>query len=310
MERSRRSLPPVLIPALLVVALAGYLIGTHRSSAPSAPRRSAGSTEETRIATGTSVLLEYPGSWQTSSAVPAIPGLTVNHPLLLSPSGDADRAGLLSGQLPAGEPSPLPASFLALLHTVPRGEVVSLEKAQAFRFSGLTGYQRTLDIYVIPTVGGTPTTMVCYAANGYSSYLQQCEQIVAKVTLVSQTSYGLTPDAAYASQLGGIVSALNRERVTLRGQMHSQPAAVSSLAAALAARFAAAAAAVEALEPPLAAGAAQAALASALARAHSAYAVLSNDGAGATGAETQVNEAEAAVDSALENFTLLGYSNS
>ncbi|MGA2452798.1 MAG: hypothetical protein ABSG93_04700 [Solirubrobacteraceae bacterium] len=311
MSSLRRIVPPVLIPVLVVVAIVGYLFGIHRASAPAAPSASA---QQTKIASSSSVLLDYPASWQAASAAPAIPGLSIAHTLLLAPAGDADHAGLLSGQLAGGGPSPLPAAFLALVHGVPRTEVLSLANLQAYRYSGLSGYDRTLDLYVIPTVGASPTALVCYAASGFSAFLRQCEQIVTTVSLVGQTPDELSPEAAYAGQLSGLIGALERERVTLRREMHAQPADVGALATTLAARFADAASAVAALEPPQPASAAQAALASALDATRDAYTALAATAAGVgpagyAGAERQINEAEAAVDSALESFALLGYNH-
>ena len=313
MESSRRTVPPVVIPVLLAVAIAAYLIGSHRSSAPSSPTGSGALAGETRIASGSSVLLEYPAAWQTSGTTPVLAGLPIEHPLLLVPGGHASEAGLLSGQLPAGQPSPLPASFVALIHVVPRTEVVSLGNGEAYRYSAITGYQRTLDVYVVPAAGASATALVCYAASGYSSYLRQCEQIVAKATVVAQSSYSLSPDATYANQLNGLISGLDKERVTLRAQMRAKPESVATLATRLAAGFARTSAAVAALEPPLPASAAQAALAGSLQDAHDAYtalAVAAGEPVGYASAEPKVNAAEAAVDAALENFALLGYQQS
>jgi hypothetical protein len=313
MYSSRRIVPPVVIPVLLVVAIVAYLIGSHRSSSPSTPSGSGAPAGATRIASGSSVLLEYPAAWQTAGAAPAFPGLPIAHPLLLAPGGQASEAGLLSGQLPAGQPSPLPTSFVALLHDVPHTEVVSLGNGQAYRYSGIIGYQRTLAVYVVPTVGTSPTGLVCYAASGYTSYLQQCAQIVAKATVVSQSSYPLSPDGTYASQLSGLIGSLDKERVALRAQMHAKPERVATLATRLAARFADTAAAVARLEAPLPASAAQATLASSLQHARDAYtalAVAASEPVGYASAEPQVNAAETTVDAALENFALLGYNHS
>ncbi len=310
MDSSRRTVPPVVIPVLLVVAIAAYLLGSHGSSAPSPSTGSGAPAGETRIASGSNILLEYPAGWQTSGGAPAFPGLPIEHPLLLAPGGHASEAGLVSGQLPAGQPSPLPASFVDLIHVVPRTEVVSLGNSEAYRYSALTGYQRTLDVYVVPVVGGNATALVCYAASGYSSYLQQCEQIVAKATAVTPSSYSLSPNATYANQLGGLIGSLDKERVALRAQMRAQPETVATLATRLAASFAHTSAAVAALEPPLPASAAQAALASSLQHAHDAYtalAVAASEPVGYASAEPQVNAAEAGVDAALESFALLGY---
>ncbi len=314
MSSLRRTLPPVVVPVLVVVAIAGYLIGIHRASGPPSAPSAGGSAQETRIASGSSVLLEYPSGWQPAGAAAAIPGLPIAQPLLLAPAGRSDRAGLLSGQLPAGGSSPLPASFLTLIRGTPHTEVVTLDNLQAYSYSGLSGYGRTLDVYVIPTVGQSPTALVCYAANGFSSYLQQCAQIVAKVTLVGQTSYDLSPDAAYATQLSGLIAGLEKERQALRRQMHQQAAAVGTLAKTLAARFAGAAATLAAFEAPQSASAAQAALATALIGADDAYTALADAAAaegpaGYAAAEVKIREAEAGVDTALESFALLGYNH-
>jgi hypothetical protein len=301
-----------VIPVLVVVAIVGYLLGIHRAAAP--PKSS---DEPLRIASGASVLLEYPPSWQTASSVPTLPGFAIAAPLLLAPNGKAATAGLLSGQLAPGGSSPLPASFLALLHVVPRVEVLNLMHVQAYRFSGLNGYERTLDVYVIPTAGGSPTTLICYANSGSTSVLNECEQIIATVTLVGQTSYPLTPNATYASQLSGLLETLDRERVTLRRQLSASnaPSTLSYLATTLASRFANAAASLSTIEAPQAASAAQAALATALVEAHAAYAGLAaaaaaGDPASYNAASQQVSAAESGVNTALENFALLGYNHS
>jgi hypothetical protein len=311
-ERLPRSLPRVVIPVLLVVAVVGYLLGIHRAAAPPKP-----SGAQPRIASKASLLLEYPPNWQTATAAPTLPGFSIAAPLLLAPAGKAATAGLLGGQLPSGGPSPLPASFLALLHVVPRVEVLNLTHVQAYRFSGLNGYERTLDVYVIPTAGGGPTTLVCYAPSGSASVLGECEQIVATVTVVGQASYPLTPNATYAGQLSGLIETLNSERATLRRQLSAStaPGTQSAIATRLADRFASVAASLAAITAPQAANAAQVALANALVQAHAAYAGLAaaaatGEVAGYNEAERQVSAAEASVNTALENFALLGYNHS
>ncbi len=301
-----------MIPALLVLAVVGFVLGFHRTSTPS----STSGQQHLRIASGASVLLEYPSNWQPASSAPTLPGLSVAAPLLLAPGGKAADAGLLSGKLPAGASGPLPASLLALLHVVPHVEVLDLLHGQAYRFSGLSGYERTLDLYVIPTAGGSPTALVCYASNRSAAYLNECEQIVATVTLVGETSYPLSPSAAYADQLGALIGSLDKERLRLRSEISasSAPATLSTLAKALASRFAGTAASLTALEAPQAASAAQAALATALEVAGTAYVQLSRaaaaeDPAEYDGAEQRVTAAEAAVNTALESFALLGYNH-
>jgi hypothetical protein len=301
---------------LVVVAIVGYLIGAHRPSASSPVGSAPPLGQESQTASGSNVALTYPSSWKPVTAVLKIPGLAVAHPLLLAPGGDPSQAGLLSGQLPSGGSSPLPASFVTLVHGVPRAEVVTLENVQAYRYKGLNGYHRILDVYVIPTAGANVTALICYAASESSSDLRECGQIVASVTLVGQTSYDLTPDASYASQLGGAIAVLDRERVKLRQEIHVRAtlAAVAPLATALADRFSNAAAAVSSLEPPIVASATQAALGNALVAARDAYTMLAaaagtEEPEAYAAAKRQVEAAEAGVDTALESFALLGYNH-
>ncbi len=242
-----------------------------------------------------------------------IPGLTVADPLLLTPRADAAHAGLLAGQLPAGAPTPLPASFVALVHGLPGTEILNLAKLQAYRYSGISGYHRTLDVYVILAAASGPTALVCYAANGYTSYLRQCAQIVATSSLVGeQSAEELSPDAAYAAQLSALITGLDGERVKLRGEIHQQPAEVVMFARRIAHRFAGAAASVAALEPPQPASTAQSELASSLSAARDAYRALAAAGqepVADAAAQRRVQTAEARVDSALKNFALLGYNH-
>jgi hypothetical protein len=311
---SPRSLFPLVAAVLVAVAIFGYTAGYRR--APAMP--SAAHGETTRTVAGASILLEYPAGWQPSAAAPAIPGLPIARQLALAPGGDSARAGLLGGQLPGGEPSPLPDRFLTLMRGMPHTEVVKLIDGQAYRYSRLSlpGYDRILDLYVILYAGKNPTALACYAAKAFSGYLSQCEQIVARLTPIGQSStYDLTPDTAYARRLGALIEGLNGERLKLRREMRARatPAAVGSLATALADRFAVAAASLAVLESPPAAGSTQAALASSIVRARDAYRALAAastaEGPADYGAALkQVNAAEADVDTALEGFALLGYS--
>jgi hypothetical protein len=314
MYSSPRSLLPLVALGLAAVAIFGYMAGYRRAPVASL----AAHRETTRTASGANILLEYPVDWQPSAAVPAIPGLPLTRPLSLAPGGDSAHAGLLSGQLPGGEPSPLPSRFLTLMRGIPHTEVVSLIDGQAYRYSRLSlpGYDRTLDLYVILYAGKNPTALACYATKALAGYLSQCEQIVAKLTPTGQSStYDLTPNTAYARRLGALIEGLNEQRLTLRREMraHASPAAVGRFAATLADRFSAAAASLAALEPPPVAGPTQTALASSIVRARDAYRALAaastaEGPAGYGAARAQVNTAEAGVDTALEGFALLGYS--
>ena len=238
----------------------------------------------------------------------------------LVPREQPAGAGLLSGVLQLAGSSPLPASLLSVQHGVPHTEVVNLVSAQAFRYRHLSvpGYEGAVDLYVVPTPNDGATAMACYAREGLESqsYLSQCEQIVASLTLVGQSTSDLTPDALYAHKLSGLINALDQERASLRMRLSRSTAAssVAGAAESLASRFAATSTSLATLEPPTVVGSAQVGLAHSLLSASIAYRAL----AGAAQAESlpsyqrarqRVQAAETGVDSALESFALLGYSD-
>jgi hypothetical protein len=310
MQRFTGPLLPGLLAVLVAVAFVGFLLGDHRSSA---------TARKPRIAAGSGVLLEYPSTWRPAGGAPSIPGLAIDGSLVLAPGGRAAGAGLLSGRLSAGQSGPLPAGFVSLMRGLPRTEVVDLANAQAYRYREvhLQGYDRALELYVIPNAIEGPSALACYASSESSAFMHQCEQTVAQITLPGQSLYALSPDGGYAAQLGKLLANLDRQRLALRKEMqvHDTPAEVASLATALAGRFASAAASIRTLEPPQSAGAVQAALANSVLNAHDAYEALATATAAATAgrspeidaAQARVSSAEAEVDTALENYALLGY---
>jgi hypothetical protein len=300
---------------LVVVAILGYLAG-HRG-APAPVGVSSSSAAGSRVVSVADVLLEVPQHWLRAGAPQSIPGLALEGPLTLAP-GAASTAGLVGGRSPGGQASPLPASFLRTLSIVPHAEVLTFLGGQAYAYTGvrIPGYDRTLNLYVVPTTSEStgPTLLACYAANGFAAQLAQCEQIVARLTLVGSTQSDLAPDPRYGGQLRGVVGALDGERLALRRQMRvsATPAGVGVLATKLAAALGKTATSVAAIEPPIAAGAAQASLAAALLAARSAYQALAS--AASTEqlatydlALARVEHAEHGIDAALETFALIGY---
>lgn len=295
---------------LVAVAFLGYQVGHNRSHAAPAVKNHTISTA--------SISLTYPPNWRPAAAAPTIPGLSLAHSVVLAPDGDAAHAGLITGQLPANEPSPLPGRFLAAIGSLPNTEVVDLVETQSYRYGRLHvhGFDRTLSLFTIPNPGSDPTALLCYASASFSAELRTCEQIVAKLAVVGQPpSYDLVPESGYAGRLSASIGALDEQRVKLRSEMSSgvAPKTVQRLATRLAAGFAHTAASLLLLEQPsLAAGQEQAALSRSLLRARDAYTALA---AAATSespsrvavAQKQVSEAEANINTVLESFALLGY---
>jgi hypothetical protein len=309
MRDSIRSPSTMAVAVLAAVAILGYLAGHARTGAASA--------QKMHTASVAGVLLDYPSDWRPAAAAPVIPGLSLAHPVVLAPGGEAAHAGLLIGQLPAGEPTPLPRQFVARMRWLPDTAVVALLEVQAYRYARLSvpGFDQVLTLYAIPNPAGNPTALACYASAAFSASMRTCERVVAALTLVGQSqSYDLTPEPGYAGALGTSIRALDGQRVALRRELlpGTAPPVVQALATRLAAGFAGAAASIATLEPSSATKQAQATLSATILNARNAYTALAaaaqaENPSLSAAAGRMVSEAETSVNAALENFTLLGY---
>jgi hypothetical protein len=313
MSDGSRILRSVLAPVLVAAAIFGYFVGVHHSSAASAAESSAA---RAHIASGHTVILEYPSTWTVSQRPPpAVRGLPIKDPLTLLPSADPSQAGLVSGQL-AVPAQPLPAEFLSTLSTPPKTEVLDLLDVQAYRYSSIkiAGESRAVILYVVPSSEGHSVALVCYAQNIDSPYLAQCSGIVATLSLVGQPAPELRPDGTYATDLNSIIGHLDLQRVELRKRLGGgvSPHGVGTLADRLAGDFDSAQASIAALDAPLAATPTQEALVHGLKRAKDTYSELAT--AATVGdwpryelARQNVEAAEDEVNLALEGYGLLGY---
>jgi hypothetical protein len=305
-----RSLPTAIIPLLLAAAVLGYVAGHSHSASTT--------SESARTAKGAHVLVEYPPRWRPVSVGAHIPGLAIAHAQLIAPGGDAARAGLIVGSLPAGELGPLPRAFVSRLRALPQTAVVDLVESQAYRyvqFSG-PGLREPLTVFVLPNSGGESTALACYAPSRTSLYLRECEGAVSGVTVVDQSQiYQLNPEPGYGARISAAIAPLDSLRVSLKRELKAQVTAARAqqLATQLGGAFSKAAASLSGLEPSPAAAGVQAALASSMQRTSAGYRAL----AAAAGersarayaiAQKRISLAEADVDWALENFVLIGYS--
>jgi hypothetical protein len=303
-------LPLEVVPVLIAVAILGYVAG--HSSGEGAP--SEGHTES-----GADVALGYPPGWRMARVAPGVPDLSIAGVIVIAPNGDAGRAGLLLGGLPAGELAPLPAPFVARLGRVPRPEIVNLVETQAYKYTRLSvpGYDERLTLFVIPNPGKHPMVFGCYASAGSTAQMRACERSVATVTTVGEPqAYQLTPEPKYASAVSSAVSTLDGLRTGRKRELRPDVTASSAqqLATELARGFATAAGALDRLQPPAAAGPVHAALIDALRRSRGGYLALAaasaeRDAARYRAAQQEIVRAEADVDDALGSFALLGYSS-
>ncbi len=317
MHRASHNVPLVAVPLLVAVAGFGYLAGNYRVVQSSA----AAFGGQTQYATIANAQFEYPSSWRQSAAVGAVagalPGLPISGEVVLAPGGDPSQAGLIAGELPGREPSPLPARFVSTLSALPHTEVLNAPGGQAYRYTRLSipGYSMTLELFAIPGQATANTTVLaCYATASAAAELPQCAQIVSKFSLLGPTEYDLTPDAGYARTLTAVLGLLERERRVMRGQLAHEPTpkAASVLASSLAERFSTAAGALHEVEAPAIAVTAATTFTAAALRARDAYlglaaAVRQESNPRYETALGEIQKAEAGVDRALESFALLGY---
>jgi hypothetical protein len=303
------SLPTAIIPLLFAAAVLGYFAGhSHSSSGPA---------EAVRTAKGAHVLIEYPRGWRPATVGVRIPGLAIAHAQLIAPGGNAARAGLIVGSLPAGELGPLPRHFVSRLRHLPETAVVDLVESQAYRYASFSGpgLREPLTVFVLPNPGGDPTLLACYASSQTSPYLRECEGAVSGVTVVAQAQiYQLNPEAGYAARISSAIAPLDRLRVSLKRELQPQVTAARAqqLATQLGDGFAKAGDALATLEPSAAATDVQKALSSSIQRARDGYSELASAAgerspeAYAT-AQKRIAQAESDVDWALENLVLIGY---
>jgi hypothetical protein len=305
----------LIAPALLAVAIAGYLLG-HRHPSSRQPR-------PTHEASNGVVSVDYPTGWRLAGAPPALPGLAVGHPLVLAPAGEADRAALVVGQLAATPTDPLPEQLTDELGRVPDAEVVDLPaNGQAYRYAQLTAPRLAagLTLYAIPESATAETVALCYAATpSATEYIPACERIAATLTLLSpagevQAGGYLTPSASYARKIAAVVQALDRQLAQLRPGILPgvQRLSAAGFATSLAGEFSRADASLSDVQPPPAAASTHWHMIEALSegrRAYTALAAAIDDGdpsAYAT-AQARVEAAEAALAASLRSFALIGY---
>jgi hypothetical protein len=307
----------VVVLLLVTVAILGYLIG-GRSSNASAPE-----TMHEASNAATSLTYAAASGWTPAPAARAVPGISISQPLVLGPRGDATHTGLIVGQLLGSESNPLPSKLLEGLRETPATDVVNLSNTQAYRYSQvkLAGSDRQLTLYTIPTSADTTEAIVCYASAGSSGTLHACEQLAGTLSIATgrpqaevRADQTLTPQAGYGSQIRAAVARVNQLLGTIRPEIRPGilRATASSSARRLSEGLAVSATSLAALSPPPAAAGAHAALSASLTRTRTAYAALS----GALLAEStprydaaraRIDTAEAALNAAIKNVTLLGY---
>jgi hypothetical protein len=307
----------VVVLLLVTVAILGYLIGGRSSKASPPESMSEASNAATSITYGAD------SGWVPASRAPAISGISIAQPLVLAPHGNGAQTGLIVGQLLGSESSPLPAKLLGGLSETPATAVVNLSNTQAYRYSqvSVSGSDRRLTLYTIPTSGDTTEAVVCYAPAASAGGLHACEQLAGTLSIAAgrpqaevHAFQSLTPQAAYGGHIRAAVARVNQLIGTIRPEIRAGVlrATASSAAQRLSEGLAVTATSLAALSPPPAAVAAHAAFSDALTRTRTAYAALSGallaeSTSRYDAARSRIDTAEAGLSTAVKNITLLGY---
>ena len=306
-----------IAPLLLAVAIFGYLAGHSRASGPEPVREIANEAMTARYSPA-------PG-WKpvAAAAVPQIAGLQLTQPLAVAPGGNPAAAGLIVGEFADVESAPLPHGFLARLGDPPRGEAVELEGTPAYRYEGLETLSPggKLTIFAIPSSTSREAVIACYvlSAPRGPSTLKACEGIAASMTLSGFASEGsgygeVAPNGRYAGDISAAIGRVDTLRTVVAAHLRARvpPAVLARLASGLAARVTQVAGSLQTVEPPPSAEWGDQALLRSLGGLRDAYQTLAlaarrRTQSGYAAALVQLHSAEAQVDVALSDFSLLGY---
>jgi len=300
---------------LALVAVAGFLAGHHRTPPPL-------NSEPTREASSAAVVLEYPArsGWRSVKQAPGVPGLRITQPVILAPGGDSQRAGLVAGRLVADGRYLLPQALLARLAAPPAATVVHLDNMQAYRYAlpGAAGSGTAVTLFAIPNPYPSITVLLCYAPADGSWQMRTCESIAGLARTTATLEAGendLVPSGTYAHQVAGVMARVDALRASSRARLRGAlgGGADAHLIAGLAGGLSQAGASLGAAQAPPSAEWAQTQMLQAIAAMHASYVALGS----AVEEESQpayssalaaVGRAEGAMNRALVNLALIGYS--
>ncbi|MDP2710385.1 MAG: hypothetical protein Q8O56_04135 [Solirubrobacteraceae bacterium] len=197
---ARATLTTVVVGALLALGVAGYAIGRGGEDVvATAP----GQAAETGA-----VALRYPVGWSQRARPPAMPGLNVEDPIVLSAGGGA---GLVAGIVAdATGPDLLPRALRRRLPRAPESEPVRLGGIEALRYPYLQvrGFDGVLTLYAIPTARGSVVVACSFPAHA-GAFFGDCERSAVTLRLDGLRAYPIGPDAGYGRRLAAAIGAID-----------------------------------------------------------------------------------------------------
>jgi hypothetical protein len=245
---SRRALALTAV-ALAVAAGAvgiGLAIGGEEgatvTSSPSAPPPAQAVEAETvSVAGGT---IEAPSGWRQVAVAPDVPGLELDEPVTVGPTGSEDTFGVVVGRIDAALPALLPDAFVERVAGQIDGDAIFVELGgvEARRHEDLQpeGFPGRVAVYVVATEERA-IAAVCFSTG--SRPLSDCEPVVATLSLGDEETavsprlpkdYAAAVDAALAELSASLSEAMSRLRRAAKSSGQNEAARRAAAAYAFA----------------------------------------------------------------------------
>jgi serine/threonine protein kinase len=295
----------------LVVAIVAGVLGFVIAPSKNTSSQAAGPPLIGSAASGP-LTISFPGGW-THAPSAAVAHLPLTNQLTVSAAAPAGGT-LVMGTASSSGAGLLPASFVSALSSPPSPQIVTLGKAQFYRYLDVTpaGASGPETVYALPTSVGS-VVAVCQANSGSATFPSACERVVATLQ-VAGTVFALGPNPTYASGLSAAMAKLTTARNGAQAQLSGakSPARQASATNSAATAYSQAAAAVQKLTPGPQAQSANSAIAAALQKLTAAYTALGraasrHDGGAYASARSQINAATGQLSAAFSQLTKLGY---
>ena len=216
--RKRRRLPafPIVAAAAVLVTLALGVWAGGSGGAPTVDRK------PTVVVSNAALKLTVPRGWSRLSTPPAVPGLSVNDAVAVSPGPRRGAGVIVFGQVSdADNPALLSTPLIEAGGGAPQAAVkLGAADLEAYRYRGLRpdGLDRRLTVYAVPTTAGV-ATVGCLAAD--RDFDRQCDRIANTLELLGGRSFPVGPSDEYARVVSRTLADLRRDaaagRATLRG---------------------------------------------------------------------------------------------
>jgi hypothetical protein len=212
------SVPLLAAGGLVVVVVAGFLIGKGTSGGDPTPKRG-------EAVSAGDLSVRAPASWERADEPVKIRGLQLKDPVSLQPGGTGSGGSITVGKSKATGSALLPGSLLKSLDARPASpEAVGLGDLEALRYAELEPKRPaagTLRVYAAPIRGGVATVACSVPPEAAGATTSACDKTAASLRLKSGESFPLGPDEQYDRNLDAAIKRLNTETkkaaATLRG---------------------------------------------------------------------------------------------